>query len=209
MDLTLFPLFVLFSFWWWILFVFASFLLFMALENDSFGGATAVFLGTFVLMTVFGGSDFVNFILTGWNFVLVLLAYLVLGVIWGFIKWLLFVTKRLDEYKDLKMEWLEEQGVAETTVPDHLKEEWLSYVKKNFQQSKYRYRDDFKISDIQPKASQYKLQIINWMAYWPWSLVWTLCSDVIKRVFIKIQRWCTNLMDGISNWVFKNIHKDF
>lgn len=207
MDLTLIPFFVLFSFWWWALFIAASSLLFWALEYENIGAATFVFLVTLFLMTAFGGSEILNFLLTGWNFVLVIASYLLMGVLWGFVKWWLFVTQKLTNYEDVKIQWLEERDIKGKTVPDNFKTQWENYLLKTSQFTGYK--NGKQVLKIQPVASEYKLKIVNWMAYWPWSLIWTLFSDVIKRIFIRIQRWCSQLMNGISNWVFRNIHKDF
>jgi len=209
MDVTIFPLFVFFGFWWWLLVCLASVFIFWALEENTFGGATFAFLATLTLMTVFGGSEIVNFVLTGWNFLGVLLIYLALGVVWGFIKWYLFVTSQLDKYNEMKANWLETKGVEDTNVvPDDLKDQWKAYL-YNYSDFVIRTKSGDKVVNVEPRASKHTGRITAWMMYWPWSLIWTFFADIVKRVFLRIQKWCSKLMDSVSRFVFKKVQDDF
>jgi hypothetical protein len=123
----------------------------------------------------------------------------------------------MDEYETLKFKWLKEKGVDSKVIPDSLKVAWLDYLKENTSYLKVRkvYDEETKTwtqkpcVEIQPRAWENKSRITSWMAYWPWSMFWTLLADVLKQVFQKIQKWCGHLMDAISNIVFKGVDSDF
>lgn len=47
---------------------------------------------------------------------------------------------------------------------------------------------------IVPSARDHKWRIMTWMAWWPWSMLWTLLNDPIRRIW---------------RWVWKNLQKTF
>lgn len=214
-NLVWMPIFVFMGVWWWILFLIASCLIFWALEKENIFGSTIVFFGTLAAMTFLGGSEMVNFITTGYNWAWIIGGYLACGVVWGFIKWWVFVTDRLDKYEDVKLEWLANKGVEGKTVPPALREQWMAYLADNTDfahwHPRYAPAEDERtvILTVKPSAARHKWRITNWMAYWPWSLIWTFFADIVKRVFSRLQRYCARMMDAISAWVFKNTDEDF
>jgi hypothetical protein len=56
-----------------------------------------------------------------------------------------------------------------------------------------------------PQVGEHKSRIITWMAYWPFSMIWTLINDPIKRAFREIYNHISNFMQSISNRVFKSL----
>ena len=54
-------------------------------------------------------------------------------------------------------------------------------------------------------ARENKSRIIMWMAYWPWSLLWTTINDAVKRIYREIYQAIQRLLQGISDSVFKDV----
>ena len=59
-----------------------------------------------------------------------------------------------------------------------------------------------------PKASYHKDRIITWMIYWPFSMLWTLINDPVRRGFEWIYRRIGKLMQSISERVFRGVFKE-
>lgn len=53
-----------------------------------------------------------------------------------------------------------------------------------------------------PEVRYYKKSILTWMTYWPFSMVWTLLDDPVRRAFNLIYYKIADFMQGISNRVF-------
>ena len=212
-------LFVLGSPFWWLLLFAGSCFLIRLIESEEFAGAFAVVCGWALLVTFFGsGVEQLKWVsVNPGHFISIIGAYIAVGAVWGIIKWYLYVCKKLDEYESLKYEWLKDKGVDSKTIPDSLKIAWLDYLVKNskYVTKKKVYDETTKtwtekpIVQVQPRAWLNKSRITSWMAYWPWSMFWTLLADVLRQVFEKIQKLLGNLMDSISNMVFKHVDSDF
>lgn len=73
---------------------------------------------------------------------------------------------------------------------------WTSFV---HQQVKHSYGD--KVSEI--SIESYTDRIINWMAYWPFSFLWTLLNDPIRRfcefIVLNTKELYQNIANGIIN----------
>ncbi len=81
----------------WILLSVAVILIITALEKESFGGASATFIGAIILIACLGsGKDLRGvgewIIANPGTSSLVILGYALLGVIWSFIKWYMYLV---------------------------------------------------------------------------------------------------------------------
>lgn len=56
-----------------------------------------------------------------------------------------------------------------------------------------------------PEAKNYKGRIISWMCYWPFSGIWTLINDPVKRFFQWVYGRFNNLYQLMSDNMFKDI----
>jgi len=65
------------------------------------------------------------------------------------------------------------------------------------------------IPTLKLRANKNKLRITTWMAYWPWSLLWTFLAEGVKKFFMKLQKWCGAAMDRISDRIFGDTDSDF
>ncbi len=53
-----------------------------------------------------------------------------------------------------------------------------------------------------PKVSDYQYVIIRWMTYWPFSMVWTLINDPVRRIFNRIYCLVQKQMQSLSDRMF-------
>ena len=58
-----------------------------------------------------------------------------------------------------------------------------------------------------PTAASHKAQLFGWMAYWPWSALWTLLNDPFKRLFKLIVARLGKVYDKIAQTVMSDIIK--
>lgn len=228
MTLPWIALVLAFSPLWWLLILIASGILIRCLEEDDFIPAFIVVAVTTTLMVVFGsGMEHFNWVRENWVAFFfwgdkwylpgVVPGYIALGAIWGVIKWYFFVCNKLDEYETTKYEWLKSQGVDAKEIPDSLKVRYLDWIVKNTGYARMEKVYDDKAEEwiekpvlrIKPRGWENKAKITAWMAYWPWSFFWTMLADFFKQIFRHIQRLLGNFLDVISNFVFRNVDKDF
>lgn len=190
---------------------------FAAVNRDNWGQATlTTLLGAFVVSYMFG-IDFAFIKENAGNFALGFGVYLVVGVVWSFMKW--FSTLR---------------RVADQVIES--KERFIAYMKSNrnvvvpecFLEDEYEDGPDLRqefakwcgwfngvaaagitkeeiIENVRPKAARNKASITGWIAFWPLSAVWTLIDDPVRRLIDYIFARFKNLYELMSKSVFKGI----
>lgn len=215
--------FVLFGPFWWGLIVLSSIAIICSLENDSGPWATTFLIATLLALTFFGQPTLPALILQN-PFMVVggfIFAYLVGGSIYGVVKWYLFCHKTLEEYEKVKLAWLRSNGVTSREVPDGLKFRFKQHIVDNYSKWTTNVYEDVVKEDgrtsrervykveIRPRPWDHASQILLWMVYWPWSLIWSLFDDIVRGIFIRIRRGLVDMMDWISQIVFKNVDQDF
>lgn len=194
------------SWLFWLLFLSGPILLLYWLEDESFGylWSATVVLG---LLLFFGVKDFHPVDWVGDHpreSIVGFVGYFIAGIAYGFAKWFSFVRDVYDRYVTYKREELADR--AQTAKTYDRKFDSAAHEKeivKAFMNYQFRGRN------IPPVPNQHIDKIINWMAYWPLSLTWTLINDPIRR----IARWLyKTLFAGwytkISHYVFRDL-KEF
>lgn len=182
-------LFVVGSIGFWILLTieFILLLTFTELEKPGLSFFSLIVFG--LLLKFFGAGDVFEWV---WEHPREVLfgagVYLAAGMVWGVVKWYFFVTKRRDEYLEEKEEFFKRRGTED---------DWArSTLRMRFLNSK---------GELTPLARENKSRIIMWMAYWPWSLLWTTINDAVKRIYREIYQAIQRLLQGISDSVFKDV----
>ena len=59
-----------------------------------------------------------------------------------------------------------------------------------------------------PEASKYKSTILRWMTYWPFSMLWTLIHDPVRRAFRWIYGRVATILQAMSDKVFAPLVKE-
>lgn len=143
--------------------------------------------------------------------------YLVAGVPWAFIKWWRYALSR----RRLLEEWLGDHPMpAIGQDNDHSHRPCQNgYPEKDETESAYSHRKDMLyvqapvFYDRTSKkfvllASRNKELILTWLAFWPFSIVGTLLSDVLLRWWEILYTELSTLFQRISDSVFSDINED-
>jgi hypothetical protein len=117
-------------------------------------------------------------------------AYIALGLAWSFPKWWFYVRKVRDEYLD-NLEYFKEIMGLPADQP-------LSQVKALDFSSRYG-------KTRRPRASGNKERILTWMMYWPFSFIWTMIDEPLKRAFEVIFRKFRGVYERISETAFAGV----
>lgn len=196
----LLTLFVVGSIGFWLLIGLASIMLFYCVEEDRGGLATTSIIATLFLLYFFGDLN-----IFGWaieNFLMLVLSiggYFVVGTIWAIVKWWFFVRRNREKYDDAKAKFLRDEGIEGTSIPDDQKKDWKSHISSSYNRG----------FEIKPEARKHKSRVLTWMTYWPWSMVWTLIDDPVKKLFRYIYRLIQDLLQKMSDRAFAGTENDF
>jgi uncharacterized membrane protein YuzA (DUF378 family) len=210
----LYALFMTGSVLFWAL-IAAHFLIMLALiEYEKPGWATFSLITVFAGLKFFGDFDIVKAMFgnLGWTAAAVAI-YFVAGTAWAIAKWWFYVTKCRDKYNDAKIAFLERNGLGgatkDTAIPDELLRKWQETREHEIGYQARRAAHQPQREQIAPKARDHKGRIMVWMCYWPWSMVWTLINDPVKRLFKQIYLQIQGLLQSISNRAFAGVENDF
>src|SRR5262249_48149703 len=118
--------------------------------------------------------------------VAILGAWLAASVPWAFAKWWLFVTNNSNRYDEILADYRNEPGKADlpADVNDFTPEQKVEW-KEYFDQHAYTadWYEEYRRVEFYPKVRDHKADVLTWMAFWPWSLLWTLLNDPVRRFF--------------------------
>jgi hypothetical protein len=198
------------SFWFWAALAIPAILLIAFVENEKGFGAFFTMVGTIVVFVAFGdkhwlGNVFPWIMHNPLHLVAYVLAYIVVGIAYGFAKWALFLLRVRDKYEEVRKQFLAhkddyvkglanrrlrsvreglvggiEEAVANEQAKIDAERREIDYDKKLFH-SYLHYNAIPKIE--RPLAKDNKGRIIFWMSYWPFSGIWTLINDPITRMY--------------------------
>jgi hypothetical protein len=187
-------IFVIGTIWFWILLGVSAGLILFFLERplggfrDDGGGAesTAVILVAFVLYWFLGSSqDILDLAIyvrdNAWHVISMIAFYFFIGVIWSIAKWYFFLM--------------------------NIKDGLLAKVEYD-KQNKLTTRGKDWIKDQIPQAKNNKNRITTWMSYWPFSMLWTLINEPIKKAFRYIYARIEGIFQKMSNHIFRDLTDD-
>jgi len=125
-----------------------------------------------------------------------ILSYIVIGVVWSFLKWSSYVKSVFDKFKKLKIKFEKQNG----TIDDKNRGDFNRILNSNFS-TYFANKDDFdeNIKTITPVASDKKSVITSWISYWPISFVATLLNDPFRKFFQWIYDCLSGFYDKITN----------
>lgn len=194
----MFELFMVGTFWFWALIIAEIVLLFMFVEYENGVGATVSLIVFAAALQWFGDTDIIGFVVANpLKLVAIVASYFLLGAIWGTAKWWIFVRDRLEEYEELRDDFLRNKGLPTgQTVPVTYRQEWKQMLERS-----RSYRDGRTLSEA-PRARDNKGRIMRWMSFWPVSMLWSFLDDFVKRVFKTIYYRIANFLQRISDNMF-------
>jgi hypothetical protein len=201
-------LFVFGSVGFWILLAAVSCLFICLLEYRKGGWATVALIATLVLLYWLGNLRFAWVIHHPLQTAGYFVAYLVLGTGWAIFKWWRFVRNLAHGCRDLLMDFLRHHAIVEKTVPENLKDEWKEWVSKEPRYHKLNLQTN-ENGVVPPHPNDHKEEIYLWMAFWPWSVLWFILDEPIRKIFRTIYRRIREYLVAISQREFKDVKTDF
>ncbi len=179
----------------WTMFSLGIWWLIWAAEKDSLSGAFWAMLcgGTLGIIKFGSFSAFFEAIKANPGILAIgLLTYFIIGTIWSFFKWYLFVG---DKAKTINL--LLESGISKDLIADKYS---TFYIKKatiletNF-------------ACLAPNVKDYKKKITIWIILWIPSSIWFLVNDPIRRMANWIYDQVKGRFQSISDRAFKSAFK--
>lgn len=145
--------------------------------------------------------------------VAVILSYALVGLVYSLLKWRFsFLAKKSERYRELVSEFRTKVAESQPDTPadapvDSLE---LFYPGSNNRRNLKEFLQLRNWDWSSVRASRNKTRIVVWVAYWPWSLVWTLIDDpfrwLAEKVYHTFRGWYVSLtknafkgMEGVSS----------
>jgi hypothetical protein len=179
----------------------------ISLEVEEEGWATTAVSIALALLLWNYGHDIWSFVKDDYGITLLfVLSYLLLGVVWSFLKWNEFVKKKISVFKTTKAKLIVDRpdfsGTNSkdlTELCDRLRSNGISIWGHNvISMSEI-------ILKITPIGSENKAAIVAWISYWPLSLLATLLNNPFRRLFEYVYSLVANAYDKISEKHFKSL----
>ncbi len=186
---------VLWSFGFWMVLALESVLLFCLIDHDEGAWATLTLLLTLFLFETWGNLKVYTALITNPLGTLGLVGlYFVLGTLWSVAKWWFYVRDRKERYDEKKAKFLKAKGQEGNLVPANLQEEWAGVVESQ--------------KLFKPESLDHKARIMRWMTFWPWSAVWTIINDPVKKAFRAIYRQIQGTLQKIADRIYQDTESD-
>ena len=180
------------SSYWFIPLIIESILLLICIAYESGVSATlSLIVAGFVihLAGFVNVRDFVTNNISGilWGS----LCYVIAGIIWSFVKWILFVFKKKEAYDK---RWADFQILHKHEGEAKIKELWKQIIVSSQRSA--------------PQVGDYKDRIALWFFYWPFSMINTVVQDFTKKLFNLVYNTVKNSFQRVSDRIFANNDTD-
>ena len=213
-------LFLIGTFWFWALLAIEFIALLIFIENEWPGWALFSIIGTCCLLHWCGNVPIVAYI-TGnpWVIGIGVAIYILVGAPWGCLKWWFWLRNQRERYIDIRRSWIAglpnkikrggvtgpelaayKEVIAAKKVTKSAKEYWQKYLK-----DEHGYRHG---SFEKPLLRHNKRRIIMWMGYWPFSMLWTVINDPVRKLFRQVYHSIEGILQRIADHVWKDIEDE-
>ncbi|KKM93267.1 hypothetical protein LCGC14_1210040 [marine sediment metagenome] len=193
-----FPFFLVGGFWFFALVGLVCLALLVAVETESPFWAASALIGFGLALHFLGDLNVFSWLIKNpLRTALCVGGYFVTGALWSVGKWWFFVRNKRDKYNERRRDFISANDLEFSAAipPEHQKD-----FKRHMKFDSY---------GGMPDARAHKSRILTWMTYWPWSMVWTLINDPIKKLFRMIYRRLQRVYDKISESVWSGVEEDF
>lgn len=190
------------TFMYWSVSVGSIILLFYFVEHENTIGAFIEIVVYLFFLQKIAGIDAIGHMSQNrlWG-LLYIVGYFIAGTIWSFIKWWIYLRKKVRRFKTDRLKIANDNREDRSSPPYTSWEEIPEDFRENVKNS---CRNRLRI----PKASENKNKITNWILCWPVSLLWSLFDDIAKEIGRKIVETLNKLYQGMAERAFKEIKED-
>lgn len=118
-------------------------------------------------------------------------------------EWYFFIRDQRysTSYEDLKRSFLKSKGIYDKDlVPENIKDALQQFLKETY--------EAIPNPSLAPQWRKYKNKIASWIVHWPWSLIWTLLDDPIKRFLRFVFRHLPKIYDAVSQYASKRTNQN-
>lgn len=179
-------IFAIGTFWFWTLLVvgFIVVTFFVERKDGNGWGALLSVIGLGLVLYFLGSRETFQHALRyaghhPLTIVILAFLYFVTGTAWSIVKWYFFLKKK-QRNKDWPTDWVKRDKDATGA-----------------------WGPTEKIS-VAPKAKDHRSDILLWMSWWPFSALWTLINDPVRKAFEWIFDQMEKTFDGISDRIFRS-----
>jgi hypothetical protein len=188
------------SIWFWLVLIAIGVGLVALVENEKGTWATITTIGTILLLNyAWKVPIFKSMIAHPWAVLGWIGVYYACGVVWGILKWTSFVHKKVGAYNEYKAKFLADNKATALTP------ELAAKLADRLDNPRYDSKD---VTAIAPTASEHKSDILRWMTYWPFSIVGTLLSDIVLKLWNHIYTFLATTYDRIAARLYKGVTAD-
>jgi hypothetical protein len=169
------------TFWFWLFVSGMIIWIIYGIEKHESGvEATILLIASFIVLYFLGAASLIKgfFSFMFYNpgtFIFYVFLYIFCGILYGIYKWYIFCLNRRDKAI---------QNAKSYRLNVNIQEE---------------------INHYKPDILNHKGTFIRWMTYWPFSAIWTLLNDPIRRLYNSVFNLLSNLLQKISDNIFKDV----
>ena len=189
-------LFVVGSLWFWLLVAAEAALLLGLIERGKGLLATLSLAITLVLLQFWGDANPLGLAEHPLLLLFGVIGYFAAGTVWSVARWWLYVREQRQRYDEARADFCHANDLDDK-IPDEMQLGWLQFLESRK-----------KKIEIRPRARAHKGRILMWMAYWPWSLFWTVLNDPVRKAFLFIYHHIHDYLQEISDQAFKGVEND-
>lgn len=190
------------SLFFWILLAGTCCLVLAAVEGENAVGALFTIVGFIAIVVFFSNFDYHSVReWNPWHILGYIALYILLGIGWGYVKWIFFLLNARDDYRRDREIWkknFERDKKDGSTTYDSFE----TYLNRHCISS-------YGGSSFPPSASENKERITTWMAYWPFSALWTLSREPLKRLYNYLHKVIAKSFEQISRSIFASEFEEF
>jgi hypothetical protein len=172
----------------------------VSLENEEEGLASGIISFVLVLLLWNYGKDVWGFVSTNIATTIYFsLGYIILGMVWSMLKWNEFVKNKVEKFKKIRSQYLEQNKKFDEKDEIHLRGlcDYLRQFGFKLYGSDVDSMKDIVVK-IMPDGTDKKSSIIAWISYWPLSLTATLLNNPFRRLWLYVYSLCSGVYDKIS-----------
>jgi len=194
--------FILGTFWWYAVSLSYIFWCFFLVEKESVGWCFISLAIYLVFLQFLGKVDiFGRFVANPVWAPVCVLSYFIIGFAWSFGKWWLLNRERAELYEKEVEKFFENSKRRETSaVPEQYRKDKCENLKMDWGRNRAPYE--------KLKFSENKEKISVWIVYWPYSFLWSLMNDIVKRVIRQLITHFQKVYQAITDSAYKGLDID-